>query len=118
MNRLSGEWLSTYTYSEGQTSQHTLEITQSDLIVIGKTIESADESNLSFNLILDPGNNVLTGTWQEETSRQGDYKGFVFHGALQFILDLETNRAEGKWVGFNSDRSNINTGEWILERIS
>lgn len=58
----------------------------------------------------------MTGTWYEKTSSSGEYRGSVFHGAVQFILNTELGTAEGKWIGFNNTRSKVNVGDWSLTK--
>lgn len=114
---LSGEWVSTYHYHDGvDSSRHTILFEQDELLMNGISQSQPDDSVLSFTLAFDVENRALTGTWRETTSTAGQYKGRVFHGAVQFLLNAELNHARGKWVGFNSDNSVVNTGEWELQK--
>jgi hypothetical protein len=57
---------------------------------------------------------VLTGTWTEETNPAGYYKGAVYHGAIQLLLEPTGRKMTGKWVGFGRD-FDLNTGPWTLD---
>jgi hypothetical protein len=114
---LSGEWISTYHYHDGSdSSSHTLLFDQDELVINGMSLPEPDGSVLSFTLELDADNRALTGTWRESTSPTGLYQGRVFHGAVQFLLNTEFTHAQGKWLGFNSDYSTVNTGDWELQK--
>jgi hypothetical protein len=58
---------------------------------------------------------VATGTWREETSPTGYYKGASYQGTLQMVIDPAGRRISGMWLGFGRDFA-INSGEWRLER--
>jgi hypothetical protein len=58
---------------------------------------------------------VATGTWREETSPTGYYKGASYHGTLQMVIDPAGRRMSGMWLGFGRDFA-INSGEWRMER--
>jgi hypothetical protein len=56
---------------------------------------------------------ILTGTWVEHTSPDGHYRGAVYHGALQLVLDPTGRKMTGRWVGFGRDHE-VNSGPWEL----
>jgi hypothetical protein len=58
-------------------------------------------------------NAVATGTWREQTSPTGYYKGAVYHGTLQVVVDPAGRRMNGMWLGFGRDFT-INSGQWEL----
>jgi hypothetical protein len=114
---LAGEWTSRYVYHDGTaTSEHTVSLEHAgDNLLVGKGTDEAG-SQLSLELEHDEHNNVLTGTWQEVTSPTGEYRGEIFHGALQLIVNSSLDNAAGLWVGFNTARKRINVGPWSLTR--
>ncbi len=113
---LSGIWKSRYEYGLGRQSEHQVSLKHEGAKVIGKSLSDPSGSKLKLDLELE--RRFLTGTWREKTSPQGEYKGRIFFGALQLlILDAEARRMEGKWVGFNRDETEENTGEWSLTKI-
>lgn len=107
------EWRSRYTYSRGD-SVHVIRLQQSDDSIVANSLPNEEQSELSMELSLDE--NILSGTWRERTSPSGPYRGEIFHGVVQFAMDEERTKAEGKWLGFNRDRTKINLGNWILEQ--
>jgi hypothetical protein len=115
---LSGEWLSRYSYHDGDSSEHNIafEVDESNLF-IGRGTDDAG-SQLTLRLKHDTENNVLTGFWHEKTSPAGAYKGAEFHGAVQFILAAGLDAAHGTWVGYNSRRDKVNSGDWSLTKQS
>ncbi len=114
--RLDGEWDSTYHYGEhGEHSSKHVMVFEYDSL-IGQSLPQEDGSEVNMALRHDPKNNVLTGFWQEATSPTGTYKGDIFHGALQLILNDTLTRAEGEWVGFDRARSTVGHGKWVLEK--
>lgn len=121
MNKLNGEWLSRYSYQSGEgaepiSSEHIVVFDGNDKDIVGRSIAQEDGSELSLNLHYDEENSTLTGTWQEMTSPEGIYRGAAFHGALQLILNEMNTVADGKWVGFNSSRTKVKTGDWQIEK--
>lgn len=111
---LSGAWQSFYEYGDGRYSEHVVTLAVDDTEVIGRSVPQDDDSEVVFDLTLDPDNAVLSGFWREHTSPDGHYQGRVFHGVLQLLIT--DNELRGTWVGFNSSRTHINTGAWILRR--
>jgi hypothetical protein len=117
----SGEWISEYSYQSSDmtkpaSSSHIVVLQEAETGIEGESVPQKDGSSLSFALRHDQANGVLTGTWQESTSPSGHYRGAIFHGALQLLLNEAYDQAEGQWVGFNSSRTQIKTGEWRLKK--
>ncbi len=111
---LSGTWQSRYEYGKGRQSEHQVSLKHEGAEVIGTSLPDPSGSELTLELQIDE--NILSGIWYERTSTQGPYKGRTFDGLLQLILDDEAKKMVGKWVGYNSDKSVVNTGDWTLER--
>ncbi|MDB5185531.1 MAG: putative DNA-binding protein [Candidatus Saccharibacteria bacterium] len=117
---LSGTWSSKYTYRSGEDGQvltgehHVMFKHIRDELFVGTSVPNADKSKLTLRLSYDAENKALTGTWQEVTSPTGYYQGAAFRGAVQFILNTDLTVAGGRWVGFNSSKTRVNTGEWTL----
>jgi hypothetical protein len=115
---LIGRWKSSYTYhDENDTSSHLLDFELSNQKLTGRSQSPPGESAVSLELEYDPATRALTGTWHEITAASGKYGGKIFHGALQLILADDGKSAAGKWVGFNTDASKVNVGNWILHRV-
>lgn len=109
----AGEWGSRYGYSGGE-STHTLRFERVGDKIVGTSFPNEEESELRLDLQLD--GNILSGPWREKTSPTGDYQGQEFHGVIQLIVNAEGTKAEGLWLGFNRDKTKINSGPWSLER--
>ncbi len=59
---------------------------------------------------------VATGAWRERTSPTGYYKGAVYHGAIQLVIDPMGRSMRGKWLGFGRDFK-VNIGDWELTLV-
>jgi hypothetical protein len=111
---LSGIWHSLYRYpSNGQTleGQHYVVLHQRGGRLSGKSLPHSTDSQLELNLSLSPP--TATGTWTERTSPTGHYRGAVYHGSIQLVVNPTGAAMTGKWVGFGS-KFTVKTGEWEL----
>ena len=120
---LSGVWQSRYEYGESQQGEHIVDLRQHALKVNGSSHLDDTGSELFLDLWLRPpkpelgrGGWLLDGFWKEETSPSGTYRGQLFQGVLQLILNDEANKAQGKWAGHDRGHSQVNTGNWFLTR--
>jgi hypothetical protein len=68
-----------------------------------------------FSLDLNGKSKVVTGTWEEQTAKEGHYKGAIYQGAAQLILSDDGDSLKGKWVGFGKNLE-VNTGDWEIVR--
>ncbi|MGO4422314.1 XRE family transcriptional regulator, partial [Streptomyces sp. MCAF7] len=115
----SGVWLSRYEfYSSGRDDsfegRHYVVLVQHGNRLTGRSLNRASlnpDSPLSLDLTAD--RNVVTGTWTEQTARDGYYQGASYHGAVQLLVEPTGRRMAGKWVGFGKD-FDVNTGPWEL----
>ncbi len=112
----SGVWLSRYQYfSSGRadtfTGLHHVVILQHGNRMTVRSLPGSSDSPLTMDLTLD--GNVITGTWVEQTSEEGYYRGARYHGAIQMLVEPTGRRMTGKWVGFGRDMD-VNTGPWEL----
>jgi len=111
-----GIWLSKYTYHSSVRdadleSQLYIRIFPKGDVLVMETIPETNDSYLHARFTLD--GRVATGTWQESTSPDGDYKGATYHGAGQLILSEDGKSFKGKWVGFGK-KMEVKTGPWEL----
>ena len=81
----------------------------------GQSLPNSLQSLLTFDLSVT--DSVATGTWIERTSPTGYYKGAVYRGAIQLLIDPTRTKMTGKWLGFDKE-SNINAGGWELTRVA
>lgn len=119
LHSLSGVWLSRYEYpSSGRNGTfvglHYVVLLQHGSRLTVQSLPGASlnpHSPLSMDLTVDGV--TVTGTWTEQTAKDGYYKGARYHGAIQMLVDPTGRRLEGMWVGFGKDFS-MNTGPWSL----
>ncbi|MEU0689693.1 helix-turn-helix domain-containing protein [Streptomyces uncialis] len=112
----SGVWLSRYEYfSSGRegtfTGLHHVVVLQHGNRLTVRSLPGSSDSPLTMDLELDGA--VVTGTWTEQTAREGYYSGARYHGAIQLLVEPTGRRIAGKWVGFGKD-FDVNTGPWEL----
>jgi hypothetical protein len=112
----SGIWHSRYVYpSTGRgksfSGEHYVVLRQQGQRLIGQSVPHSTGSRLRLELAVEKA--VATGTWREQTSPTGYYKGAVYHGTLQLVVDPAGRRMNGMWLGFGRDFT-INSGEWML----
>jgi hypothetical protein len=77
----------------------------------GQSVPHTTGSRLRVQLVVD--GSIATGTWTERTSPTGYYRGSVYHGTLQLIVNPMGRAMSGKWLGFGKNFQ-VNTGEWEL----
>ncbi len=114
----SGIWHSQYVYpSTGRrdtfAGEHYVVLRQQGNRLIGQSLSHSTGSRLRLELVVE--NAVATGTWREQTSPTGYYKGATYHGTLQLVVDPAGGRMNGMWLGFGRGFA-INSGEWELAR--
>lgn len=115
----SGVWLSKYEYfSSGRDSSfigmHYVVVLQHGSVLTVRSIADASSnpnSPLTMDLTID--GTVITGSWVEQTAKDGYYRGARYHGAIQMLVEPTGTRMAGKWVGFGKEMD-INTGPWEL----
>ncbi|MGI5505123.1 helix-turn-helix domain-containing protein [Lentzea sp. CA-135723] len=115
--RLTGIWLSRYRYrSESRNAEfvgeHYVVLRQKKDRLTARSIPQSTGSSMTLDLITDAS--VVTGTWRETTSPTGHYRGAVYHGTMQMVVDPSGRRMHGMWLGF-SRKFSINNGRWELE---
>lgn len=113
MGELSGIWESRYAYSGGK-GHHQIRIDDSGDLVSAESLLMKDGSELHMELTRDRA--LLGGLWREKTSPTGTYRGTIFNGHVDFVLDVTLTKAKGMWVGHNRDKNKVNSGEWTLEK--
>lgn len=115
----SGIWLSRYEfYSSSRDNtfegKHYVVLLQHGNRLTCRSLPGASanpDSPLTLDLTLDQ--NVVTGSWTEQTAAEGYYQGARYHGAIQMLVEPTGRRMAGKWLGFGKD-FDINTGPWEL----
>ncbi|WP_435272209.1 helix-turn-helix domain-containing protein [Streptomyces parvulus] len=119
----SGVWLSTYEFvSSGRgdavfTGKHHVVLLQHGNRLTGRSLPGASlnpDSPLTLDLQVE--GSTVTGTWTEQTSSEGYYRGARYFGALQMLAEPTGRRMAGKWVGFGKE-FDVNTGPWELRLL-
>ena len=119
-DKLAGIWHSRYVYyssgreAEFEDEHYVVLRRQKDGRLIGQSLPHSSDSQLNLDLSVD--GSVATGTWLERTSPNGHYKGAVYHGTVQLLVDPMSRSMSGKWLGFGSNFT-VNSGEWKLSWI-
>jgi hypothetical protein len=113
-NNFSGIWRSDYTYHNSDQdkdllSQHYVRLYVKDNQLIAESVQDLNESYMLARFSVD--GNIATGSWQEVTDPQGDYKGTVYYGAAQLIVSDDKKNLKGQWVGFGKNME-VKTGPW------
>lgn len=116
---LSGIWHSRYTYySSGRDKsfegEHYVVLRHVGDRLFGKSLPAKNRSRLRLDFLLN--GSVGTGTWSERTSPTGYYRGAVYHGAIQVVLDPLGKAMRGRWIGFNRE-FHVNSDAWELDWI-
>ncbi|HYH75439.1 MAG TPA: hypothetical protein VD735_05770 [Candidatus Saccharimonadales bacterium] len=113
----SGIWLSDYTFHSSSKnadmqSRHYVRILQKGETIV---VESVPELNSSYLIArFSLNGNIATGSWEENTATDGDYKGAMYSGAAQMIIDPAARTMKGAWVGYGK-RMEIKTGPWEIK---
>jgi hypothetical protein len=112
---LTGIWKSRYKYHRSSRkgefeSEHIVRAYQNGRRLVLETIPMVNKSYLLIQFSVDE--NVATGSWQEETDPEGYYKGAMYYGAIQVVIDNDKKHMKGKWAGFGRDLEVVNTGQW------
>lgn len=115
----SGLWHSAYTYvnksePKGGVSEHDVKLYKTGNQLVMQSVPNEEGSYLVIRVTQD--DNILTGTWQEQSSPTGTYKGQTYYGAVQFLVEKD-GHIRGKSVLFNQEMEII-TSDWELTRIS
>jgi len=115
-NNLSGIWRSDYTYRSSARekdfdSSHYVRMYPKGGELVVESVPDLNSSYLVARFWLD--GDVATGSWQEVTSLESEYKGAIYHGAAQLIISEDHKSMKGKWVGFGK-KMEVKTGPWTF----
>lgn len=118
-DRLTGIWHSRYVYqSSGRggdfEGEHYVVFRRQAGRLVGQSLPHSMDSRLRLDLSVD--GSIATGTWSERTSPTGYYKGTVYHGTIQLLIDPMCRNMSGKWLGFGKN-FRVNDGEWELNWV-
>jgi hypothetical protein len=116
---LAGVWQSRYVYySTGRGKEfegnHYVVLRQHGNRITGQSLPHTMDSRLKLDLSVNGP--IATGTWRERTSPTGHYRGAVYHGTLQLVVNPMGRAMSGMWLGFGANFK-VNTGEWELNWV-
>jgi hypothetical protein len=116
---LTGIWRSHYHYPSSSRGddfegEHYVQLYRKGRQLILESLGGQNTSYLLMRLALD--DTIATGSWQGETNPDGHYKGAIYYGTIQLVLDEDRKRMRGKWVGFGKNMV-VNAGPWELTYI-
>jgi len=103
----SGTWQFTYWYPSNkqpdteEPSQYTGTFHKSDKQWVYQSEPNAEGAYMFVRMTLD--NDLITGTWYENTSPSGEFEGSTYSGAFQALIDKAGTKVEGKWAGIGQD---------------
>jgi len=121
----SGRWKCTYWFPSNkiigeEPSEYEMQAYQDGTSVVLESIPNEEGSYMFVRLIID--NDVATGNWHETTSPTGDFKGAIYSGAGQLVINPETRFMEGKWTGAGYDHKlrqmRIYSGNWEIAPLN
>jgi hypothetical protein len=102
---------------EGEESiDYRMKLYQDGDTFIFESVPNAEKSYMLIRLKLE--DTVAIGSWHETTSPAGEFKGAIYSGSGQLIVDPESGAMEGMWAGAGYDRDarkmKIYTGKWEI----
>ena len=109
-------WYPSNTHDGEDISEYEVTINQTGNKLVLQSLPNKEESYMLARLVVD--GDVVTGTWQENTSPHGEFAGLIYSGAVQLLLDKARDRMEGKWVGVGQEdgKKKIYAGRWETVR--
>lgn len=115
----SGVWKSSYKFYDKARdtsfwSQHLLRARRRGDTLVFESIPEANESYMLVRLHLD--HNLATGSWREETSKEGYYEGLTYIGATQFVISEDATHLVGKYIVYGRYKT-LNDGPWELQYL-
>lgn len=114
----SGVWLSSYSFYHEERdfhgrSEHYVRIFKNGDSIVIETVPGLNAAYLILRLHL--VGDLATGSWQEETSPTGYFKGAIFSGAVQLKLSDDRRSMKGKWVAFTANsKGEIVSNDWEI----
>lgn len=117
IDELAGAWISTYRYvSTGRQAElensHRIELRARHGRLVGRS-ELTPIGDLDLDLGIE--GTLVTGAWTERTTPTGYYRGAVYHGVVQMVLDPAGRTMTGRWLGADNQFA-VNSGSWTLSR--
>lgn len=120
---LSGVWRCAYWFPSNDwigddVSEYRMKAYPKGDTIVFESEPNDEGSYMLVRLKIEDG--IATGSWHETTSPTGSFKGAMYSGYGQLIVNIETNSMEGKWAGAGYDRKlkmmRIYDGIWTMNR--
>jgi hypothetical protein len=116
----SGTWRSSYTFTTASpdadfTNEYDVKIHRAGNQLVIQSVPNDEGSYILLRLTLD--DRLLTGTWYEHTAEKGHYKGVMYYGPLQLVMDKDGNAMRGNWLGVD-DQMKMQGGEQTIVRVN
>jgi hypothetical protein len=112
-------WYPSNTHVGDDVSEYQMKAHRDGDNLVFESVANAEGSYMFVRLTL--RDEVATGAWHETTSPTGEFKGAVYSGSGQLVVNPDTNYMEGKWAGAGFDhklkRMRIYSGNWEIAPI-
>ena len=121
LNPYAGRWRCSYWYPSNvvvgnDVSEYEMRAYPDGKDMVLESVPNDEHSYMFVRLTID--DKVATGTWQENTSPNGEFKGAIYSGAGQLIVNPVTRSMEGRWAGAGYDRKlkqmRVYSGRWEI----
>jgi len=124
-NKFSGLWYCRYWYPSNDhpgedISEYCARIEPSGRQFVLHSLSDMGETKGAYMLArFSVDDTVVTGSWLENTSPQGSFKGAMYSGVFQLLLDETATRIVGKWTGIGQEQGKMQvyTGRWEIARM-
>lgn len=122
-NDFSGVWHLKYWYpalsNDGKEdiSEFDVKFEEDDDHMVLQSLPMEDESYIIARLSVSDG--VVSGSWQENTSPHKAFKGAIYTGTFQLLLNEDNTEMVGKHVGnnFRENEKRIYTGRFEIIKV-
>ena len=117
-------WRCTYWYPSNagtgdEPSEYRMKSYQDGTTWVLESLPNEEGSYMLVRLVV--ADDIATGNWHETTSPTGEFKGALYSGAGQLMVDPETKAMTGKWAGAGYDHElkqmRIYSGDWEIVPI-
>ena len=120
----SGTWQCTYWYPSNikpgteEASEYTGTFKKSGKQYVYESHPKPSGDHMFVRMTIE--DDLVTGTWHENTSPTGEFGGAIYSGAFQALISEAGDKIEGKWAGVGQDngKRSIYTGRWLFKKVS
>lgn len=121
---LSGHWHCCYWYPSNthagfDTSEYEVQAEQTGNQLVLQSLPTESGAYILVRLLVD--GSYASGSWTENTAPNGEFKGMIYSGVLQLLIDNNEQHMIGKWVGIGQDLTrrapDVYDGRWEFKRL-